>query len=534
LVSQVLALGLTNGGFDPVAVPATVADTIEIVVTTPEGERIRTRVTVPYATLPIIVRTDPPKRKRDVPIGIALSIIFSEPVDPFTISHETIQLYEGDRLVDGEVRFVSESNLAVEFLPTAPLEPATDYRLVITTGVRDLAGDPLLEVTEVLFTTAGQPAFTSVSAGLTHTCALTRTGRAYCWGNGTLGQLGSDVSGSTLPRPVNGDHRFVQVSAGGRHTCAVSEHGQAFCWGWNGMGQLGDASFESGHIPTGVAGGLAFTSISAGYDHTCGVTSTGQGYCWGNNEIVPDRYGWDPFASPTTGKLGIRTDRYHLLFNTPVLMSAELSFWTVAAGDPLSCGATAEGSIYCWGVTNAVQDEYPFEALTGSVVGLVAADAEVVALSVGGSSLTWLDGNQHIRHWGYLAAETFGARAYCGNFGTVISRGLTFTDQAGGRGHICGIAADGTAHCFGFNQYGQFGNGSTWSGVYRAFDDINSGPWHPTAGGLRFTSLSAARTHTCGVTSDGHMYCWGINTYGQLGDGTTSDRLVPVRVGGQE
>jgi len=127
-------------------------------------------------------------------------------------------------------------------------------------------------------------AFASVSAGVAHTCAVTRDAAALCWGRNVEGQLGdgSTVSHAT-PVTVTGDLQFIAVSAGNTHSCGVTMGGDAYCWGGNHRGQLGDGSVSNRTSPSLVVGELDFVSVSAGGAHTCGLTTGGAVYCWGQN-----------------------------------------------------------------------------------------------------------------------------------------------------------------------------------------------------------------------------------------------------------
>ena len=126
--------------------------------------------------------------------------------------------------------------------------------------------------------------FSSLSAGVTHTCGLTTSGAAHCWGRNVLGQLGDGTTLTrTTPTPVSGGLRFSAISAGNFHTCGVSDDGAAYCWGGNHRGQLGDNSLVDALVPTPVSGDIDFVDVSAGGAHTCGLSARGRVYCWGQN-----------------------------------------------------------------------------------------------------------------------------------------------------------------------------------------------------------------------------------------------------------
>jgi alpha-tubulin suppressor-like RCC1 family protein len=129
--------------------------------------------------------------------------------------------------------------------------------------------------------------FATLIAGFEHTCGLTAGGAAYCWGsnyNGELGNGSNDILAHTTPVPVAGGLTFASLTAGWYHTCGVTSSGAAYCWGYNTIDpQLGDSSNTDRYSPVRVKGGLTFTSVTAGNAHTCGVTHGGAAYCWGDN-----------------------------------------------------------------------------------------------------------------------------------------------------------------------------------------------------------------------------------------------------------
>jgi alpha-tubulin suppressor-like RCC1 family protein len=143
---------------------------------------------------------------------------------------------------------------------------------------------------------SGGLTFTSIESGQEHSCGLTDAGTAYCWGRDRENQLGAapgefdDVQ--ITPVPVLGGLTFQSLSAGGFHTCGLTPSGAAYCWGRGDLGQLGNGSYTDSSEPAAVVGGLSYQSISAGYLHTCGLTDDGAVYCWGSNN---------------TGQLGTQT-----------------------------------------------------------------------------------------------------------------------------------------------------------------------------------------------------------------------------------
>ncbi len=134
----------------------------------------------------------------------------------------------------------------------------------------------------------GPERFRSIGAGQTHTCAIARTGQAFCWGANLQGELGggsSDGLGArvTVPRALVTPLRFSSIAVGKSHNCALSTTGEAYCWGSNSHGQLGIGVGGDRNVVTAVVGGLRFRELVAGYDHTCGVDLGGAAWCWGRN-----------------------------------------------------------------------------------------------------------------------------------------------------------------------------------------------------------------------------------------------------------
>ena len=182
----------------------------------------------------------------------------------------------------------------------------------------------------------GDLSFDVISAGSAHTCGVTTNSDAFCWGLGQDGRLGvGSTANEVAPTSVVSDLKFSHISAGVTHTCALALDGLAYCWGDGASGQLGTGGLGGSDVPVPVVGGLLFESISAGGGFSCGVTSAGDAYCWGRNE---------------TGQLGDGTFEARV---QPTAVAGGLAFQTVSAGfgtfGTVACGLTLDRLVYCWG-----------------------------------------------------------------------------------------------------------------------------------------------------------------------------------------
>ena len=159
-----LTTAIADGGFDPVPVVAQAGDSIEVRVTDAAGGTVlQTRAAVLAARPPVIVRTEPPVGKRDVPLNASLVIVFSEPVNGGTLTSSTVQLFHGSTAIAGTATLLQGTATSAVFTPASALSPNTDYQLTVTQGVQDLQGDPLPTQAIVSFTTGtgylGEPNF---------------------------------------------------------------------------------------------------------------------------------------------------------------------------------------------------------------------------------------------------------------------------------------------------------------------------------------------------------------------------------------
>jgi hypothetical protein len=187
----------------------------------------------------------------------------------------------------------------------------------------------------------GSATYRTLSVGGSHTCALDTAGKAFCWGWNWAGQLGNGsntagTEGVATPVPVAGGLTFSFIYAGRDHTCALTATGEAYCWGLNSSGELGDGTIINSSIPRAVSGGQRFVSISEGVGHTCALTSAGRAYCWGANIAEPGM----------GGQLG---DGTLIARSTPTEVLRGITFAQLKTGRTYSCGRTSANRVYCWG-----------------------------------------------------------------------------------------------------------------------------------------------------------------------------------------
>jgi alpha-tubulin suppressor-like RCC1 family protein len=132
--------------------------------------------------------------------------------------------------------------------------------------------------------------FLEVRAGNSHTCGVTTDNRAFCWGDNQYGEVGDSSTAWKRLKPVRvaGTGQYRRIDAGGQHTCAVTTTDRAFCWGRNTRGALGDGTLSQRRWPKAVAGGLSFNRVTAGGFHTCALTPSNKTYCWGRGGAVGD------------------------------------------------------------------------------------------------------------------------------------------------------------------------------------------------------------------------------------------------------
>lgn len=357
-------------------------------------------------------------------------------------------------------------------------------------------------------TLATLPPLTSLGLGLEHSCGLRPDGIAVCWGSGRYGQLSNGqtgVDGGSLQQPIprnasmassilpgSPQFRYTRLAQGASalHGCALTTDAGVACWGWNdSAGANHDTSadepcgerntFACINRPQAVAVDPA-QAVAVARDNTCTVNADGGGVrCWGANRF---------------GQLGDGT-RTIICFPDPcerpvTVTGLPLPAKTVALGDSTACVLLEDKSVWCWGRNTNDQLGFPH----GQDAGDQCCNIE------GGCN-----GGQ-----------------YCRPTPIKVSGVTNAVDVGVGGSHVCALLEDGSVVCWGANDRGQLGNGQTNAGSATPQKVVDL----PPAAGI-----AVGGSHTCAWTTDGRVFCWGLNANGQLGSGTANSNK-PVLVQG--
>jgi alpha-tubulin suppressor-like RCC1 family protein len=309
------------------------------------------------------------------------------------------------------------------------------------------------------------------AAGHGYNCVLDSAGKPYCWGENEHSQLGDGTTAnSSLPLAVTlgpmAGKQLRRIGDQYDHTCALDSTGHAFCWGHEDQGGLGNGASADVNVtvPTAITQPVAFRDLSPGEHMTCAIGTDHRAYCWGDNDAggVGDNSTIDrttPVAVFTGGALSGK------------------SIAQISAGTARACALDTAGAAYCWG------DNSDGALGDGTTTNADTPQAVQVSGVLAGKHLVRIETDQH---------------------------------------HTCALDNAGAAYCWGNNSDGQLGIGNTSNSSSPAAVDVTGVP-----AGTAFTDIRLGYRHTCAQTANGRTYCWGSNNHGQLGDGTTTSHSKP-------
>jgi alpha-tubulin suppressor-like RCC1 family protein len=316
-----------------------------------------------------------------------------------------------------------------------------------------------------------------IKCGANHSVALCSDGTVATWGNNNEGQLGRPGGASSVPVAVDqtgvlAGKRVVGIASGGYHAFAWCEDGTLVGWGGNGSGNLGDIGVTSTSVPmlipmTGPIAGRRITSMAAGQVHTLALCTDGTLAGWGyTGDGQVGTGGSGWILKPTL------VDRAGILAGKTVV--------AISAGQFFSLARCSDGTLAAWGNDGSGQLGNGGAGYSSVPVGVdqtgVLAGKSVVAIECGAANSV----------------------AWC---------------------------ADGTIAMWGGGSSGSLGNGgTTLSQVPVAVDQTG------ILAGKTVVGVSSGGGHNLAWSDDGSLASWGYNSAGQLGDGSLTNRTVPVTV----
>ncbi|SET99274.1 Alpha-tubulin suppressor [Stigmatella erecta] len=330
----------------------------------------------------------------------------------------------------------------------------------------------------------------AVAAKIEHSLVVREDGSVWAWGVNYSGQLGDgSTADRSVPVQVQGLSRVVAVASGYGHSLAVRADGSVWAWGANWHGQLGDGSTTNRLVPVQVQGLSGVVSVAAGAVHSVAVCADGSVWTWGFNLV-------------------------------PMQVQGLSGVVAVAAGAVHSVAVRADGSVWTWGWESSLSDgrmvgpSVPVQVpeLRG-VVSVAAIEYRALAVRADGSVWAW----KWVDEGGDGVKPSLAVPMQVPELSGVVS-------VAAGVEHSLAMREDGSVWSWGANAHGQLGDGS-W--VDRAVPVQAQMPW---LSGV--TALVAGYSHLLAVRTDGSVWAWGANDHGQLGDGSTTNRSVPVQVQG--
>ncbi len=363
----------------------------------------------------------------------------------------------------------------------------------------------------VVTNTAGA---TVVSGGSNWSCALVGT-VVRCWGGNGSGSLGDGTGNdSATAVTVSGISTAVGLAGGDSHACAVLSSGAVQCWGANSFGQLGNNSVSQAFAPVAVSTiasgvGSAAGQVAAGASHTCAVVSGGL-KCWGRNDYQQaDAVATTPLLVP------------------PAVARIASGVSSVTVGGYHTC-AVLSGTLQCVGRNVNGQLGTGFNAVASSALAATPLTDGAARIASGSLHACAVRGGQVVC-WGYNGWGQLGNGSLLNSPSPVAVSGIASgaTAVAMGANHSCAIV-NGGVKCWGLNQNGQLGNNSTTTSL--APVDVILTP--PSTLLANVTAIAAGTAHTCAVVTVAgfsNVYCWGANNTGQLGDNTTTQRLVATQ-----
>lgn len=386
--------------------------------------------------------------------------------------------------------------------------------------------------------------FAEVSLGSNHSAAITSEGRVFMWGNNESGELGDGTFQYKLePIDITSnfnldiEEKIVSVNLGSIHSSAVTSSGKIFTWGNNDDGQLGDNTLTEKNLPTEITNkfsyhiGETISEVVLGWQHSISATYSGKIFTWGNNG---------------SGRLGNGDSNNEF---TPIEISDQFylnngeTIQKFDYGDKNSAAITSEGRLFTWGYNtegglgDGTSDNrnIPTEITNNFNLDIGETITEVdigtrysLATTSTGKLFTW--GSEYkSNEYGVIEPDWYTPREITNQF--PLNVGEKIINIYSGNRHHAALTSEGRLFSWGYNEYGQLGDGTTIG----RYDDLNPNPIEITGNfnlnaGECLLDVSLGSNHSSTLTSEGRLFMWGNNDDGQLGDGTNIDKSLPIEI----
>jgi alpha-tubulin suppressor-like RCC1 family protein len=351
-----------------------------------------------------------------------------------------------------------------------------------------------------------------------HTTQVIANGEVRSWGDADYGQLGTGSSMAYSSVPVNVSSlpsTVIATAQGKEHTLALLSSGTVMAWGKNTCGQLGNGTYTSSNVPVNVSaswGTNKVIAIASGDYHSLVLLDDGTVRAWGRNEY---------------GQLGNSTT---ISSNVPVLIAGLGNVKAIAASGFHSMALLSNGQVFSWGRNNfgqlgdgtTINRNTPVAVITSS-----GALTGVMKVAAGAYHSLVLLANGTVMAWGRNDMGQLGDNSFTDRYNPVqvMNGGAALgniTEISAGGYHSLALVSDGTLRSWGYNFYGQLGNGSS----------LNSNVPVAVSGGLsnNIVGIYSGMWHSWVLRSNGDVLAWGRSHRGQIGNGTTGDQHVPVLV----
>ena len=371
--------------------------------------------------------------------------------------------------------------------------------------------------------------YSSVSCGNIINCGITTASDLKCWGENSNNFLGVSTGGDALsPTVIDAGVKYSKVSAGWTAICGITDQGDAKCWGSNSSGEVGIGSLSVTYAPTMISSSEKFKDISAKGNSTisesCGITNSQKLYCWGRGNVTPQLKGEGvDFQSIKLGENSRCTIANQGALSGVLRCDLE-TVKSVLSPKQLLTNETVEkmnlghGDRFCR--INNKKLICNLEAAGASAITFDQS-SNYTAVSSSGGTICALTEQNKIKCFGSNSSGGIGD-------GTIVNKAepvlidvsTSYKFISVGDDHTCAITMNNKLKCWGVNSAGQIGDGTTTQRLVPVdVDSMND-----------YLTVSAGVKYTCAITIANRLKCWGDNTFGQLGDNTTTQRLVPTNV----